>query len=87
MIKKDSVIRYFLVNIATAVLLNSIFPSQYIAGMNNLPYYTLIDSNTGHVIAENYPDHPWNPASLTKLMTAYVIFSFLEGKKSLWKHP
>ncbi|ACT56908.1 D-alanyl-D-alanine carboxypeptidase family protein [Candidatus Liberibacter asiaticus] len=78
--------RQFLVIIAMAMLSN-IFPFLSIAETNKLPYYTLLDTNTGHVIAENYPDHPWNPASLTKLMTAYVVFSFLKEKKAMLTTP
>lgn len=34
--------------------------------------YILIDANTGHVIMEQNPDEALPPASLTKIMTAYV---------------
>ncbi|MEG8098785.1 D-alanyl-D-alanine carboxypeptidase family protein [Candidatus Liberibacter brunswickensis] len=87
MIKEDSVVRYFLVKIAKVTLLSIIFPFLSIAETDNLPYYILLDSNTGHIIAENYPDNPWNPASLTKLMTAYVVFSLIEEKKTTLLNP
>ncbi|ONI59221.1 D-alanyl-D-alanine carboxypeptidase family protein [Candidatus Liberibacter solanacearum] len=86
MFRRDSIIGYFLIRI-TALILIGIYPFQAIAEENNLPYYTLLDSNTGHVIAENNPDKLWNPASLTKLMTAYVAFSFLEQKKITLETP
>ena len=39
--------------------------------------YLVIDSTTGHEIAALEPDNPVAPASLTKLMTAYVVFKTL----------
>lgn len=40
--------------------------------------YILIDHKTGDVIAESTPDEPLDPASLTKLMTAYTAFKSLQ---------
>lgn len=46
--------------------------------------YLLIDSRTGAELASLNPDAPLAPASLTKLMTTYVVFSALaEGQLSL----
>jgi serine-type D-Ala-D-Ala carboxypeptidase (penicillin-binding protein 5/6) len=46
--------------------------------------YYLIDHNSGRVLAENHADDRVEPASLTKLMTAYVVFSALkEGRLKL----
>ncbi len=39
--------------------------------------YLVIDATTGHQIAALEPDNPVAPASLTKLMTAYVVFKTL----------
>jgi serine-type D-Ala-D-Ala carboxypeptidase (penicillin-binding protein 5/6) len=39
--------------------------------------YILMDHQTGHVVAERNGDAPLEPASLTKLMTAYVVFGAL----------
>lgn len=39
--------------------------------------YLMIDGRTGQVLAENLPDERLAPASLTKLMTAYVVFQAL----------
>lgn len=36
--------------------------------------YVLMDAQTGAVIAAKAPDQPWPPASLTKLMTAYLTY-------------
>ncbi len=39
--------------------------------------YILMDFNSGKVLAEKNPDKPLPPASLTKLMTVYVVFKEL----------
>ncbi|MEL7310541.1 MAG: D-alanyl-D-alanine carboxypeptidase family protein [Pseudomonadota bacterium] len=41
--------------------------------------YILIDATTGYPVAASAPDLPVEPASLTKLMTAYVVFQALEA--------
>lgn len=41
--------------------------------------YIVIDAETGEVLAENEPHHRWYPASLTKLMTAYVTFRAIKA--------
>jgi D-alanyl-D-alanine carboxypeptidase len=44
----------------------------------------LIDSRTGEILYEKNGGKPWHPASLTKLMTAYVAFAAVqEGRVSL----
>lgn len=46
--------------------------------------YLMIDSRTGQALAEHQPDERLAPASLTKLMTAYVVFRALaEGQVTL----
>ena len=40
--------------------------------------YILIDHATGDIIADSNPDEILEPASLTKLMTAYAVFKALE---------
>jgi D-alanyl-D-alanine carboxypeptidase (penicillin-binding protein 5/6) len=43
--------------------------------------YFLVDHNSGRVLAQSHADERAEPASLTKLMTAYVIFQALaEGR-------
>jgi D-alanyl-D-alanine carboxypeptidase (penicillin-binding protein 5/6) len=60
--------------------------------------YLLLDVTSGQVLAARTPDEPVEPASLTKLMTAYLVFDALKsGKLSLtqtlpvseraWKMP
>lgn len=43
--------------------------------------YLMIDATTGHELATLEPDKPVAPASLTKLMTAYVVFSALRQEQ------
>ncbi|WP_127995597.1 D-alanyl-D-alanine carboxypeptidase family protein [Piscinibacter defluvii] len=43
--------------------------------------YILLDLTSNQVLAEREADAPADPASLTKLMTAYVVFSALKDKK------
>ena len=39
--------------------------------------YLLVDMNAGQVLAERGADTPADPTSLTKLMTAYLVFEAL----------
>ena len=43
--------------------------------------YLLVDMNAGQVLAERGADTPVDPASLTKLMTAYLVFEALKEHK------
>lgn len=43
--------------------------------------YLLLDVTTGQTLAEREADTPADPASLTKLMTAYVVFNALREHK------
>ncbi|GIX22957.1 MULTISPECIES: D-alanyl-D-alanine carboxypeptidase family protein [Caldimonas] len=43
--------------------------------------YVLLDMNSNQVLAAREPDTPSDPASLTKLMTAYVVFSALRDER------
>lgn len=43
--------------------------------------YVLLDLTTHKTLAEREADTPLDPASLTKLMTAYVVFNALRDKK------
>lgn len=43
--------------------------------------YVLIDLNADQVLAEREADRQTDPASLTKLMTAYLVFSAIKDKK------
>jgi D-alanyl-D-alanine carboxypeptidase len=41
------------------------------------PAYILVDADSGAVLAEGRANQPWYPASVTKLMTAYLVFEAL----------
>jgi len=43
--------------------------------------YLVLDLTTGQTLAERNADAPSDPASLTKLMTAYLVFQALRDKK------
>ncbi len=57
-----------------------------VSELSNIPAPTLgakawmtLDANSGQVIAAQNPEEPVEPASLTKLMSAYVIFEALDS--------
>ncbi len=43
--------------------------------------YILVDFNSGHVLVESNPDMRVEPASITKVMTSYVVFAELANGK------
>ncbi len=45
----------------------------------------VIDSETELVLFAEEPDRPWYPASLTKLMTAYLTFEAVKSGKLMWQ--
>jgi len=49
--------------------------------------YILIDMTTGQTLAQREADAPTDPASLTKLMTAYLVFGALRDKKLTLGQP
>jgi D-alanyl-D-alanine carboxypeptidase (penicillin-binding protein 5/6) len=49
--------------------------------------YILLDVTTGQVLAERDADAPTDPASLTKLMTAYIVFGAIRDKKLALEQP
>ncbi len=74
--------------VSRIVLLFAFYLLTSIAYANGMPVpaapvigaksYLVIDSKTGHEIAALDPDAPLAPASLTKIMTTYVVFSALK---------
>jgi D-alanyl-D-alanine carboxypeptidase (penicillin-binding protein 5/6) len=49
--------------------------------------YILLDLTTGQTLAERDADTATDPASLTKLMTAYIVFGALRDKKLALEQP
>ena len=60
--------------ILLAILVLSLAPSAFAAGPT-----LLFDPATEEVISQDRAGEPWYPASITKLMTAYVIFQKLKS--------
>lgn len=82
--------RFWAVGLAAASLLSASFAARgQFSELTPLPpevraeSFILVDFETGEVIAEKNADRRFAPASLTKLMTAYLAFSALrEGRIS-----
>jgi D-alanyl-D-alanine carboxypeptidase len=49
--------------------------------------YVVVDAHTGEVLGEDRAGEPWYPASLTKLMTAYVVFKKLRAGQMMLDQP
>lgn len=58
-----------------------LFASAVLAAPAAAGPYVLIEADTGKVILEQEAGRPWHPASVTKLMTAYVAFQAIRGGK------
>jgi D-alanyl-D-alanine carboxypeptidase (penicillin-binding protein 5/6) len=83
------------VNLYLLALVTFVFNMSYLAAANAatpIPAppqvaaknYILVDFNSGHLLAEKDADAQVEPASITKLMTAYVIYRELDsGRMSL----
>jgi D-alanyl-D-alanine carboxypeptidase len=56
---------------------------RFLHGPDYQPPYAdiVVDDNSGQVLHEINPDSPRHPASLTKIMTLYVLFEQLQAKK------
>lgn len=65
-------LRVFAVVFAALMFTQS--PAQAVVGP-----VVVFDADTGEVLIEDRAGEPWSPASLTKLMTAYLVFEALEA--------
>lgn len=65
-----------LLAITFAALLSTLAPAGAALGP-----VLVFDAETGEVLIEERADEPWYPASLTKLMTAYLVFDALDAGK------
>jgi D-alanyl-D-alanine carboxypeptidase (penicillin-binding protein 5/6) len=68
----------FVVALAGAISVHAQAPQAPELAARN---YILMDLTSNQVLAEREADVPTDPASLTKLMTAYVVFTALREKK------
>jgi D-alanyl-D-alanine carboxypeptidase (penicillin-binding protein 5/6) len=71
--------------VSTAVLLLTAAPAGAadapVAPQINAKAYVLMDYNSGKILAESNPDTRLDPASLTKIMSSYVIGQSIKAKK------
>lgn len=70
MVNKAKLVAYMIV-----IICNLCFS---VAGRASSTPYILVDTVSGKVLASNHAFDKWYPASLTKLMTIYIVFNFLE---------
>lgn len=63
---------------SSAATVNAVLPQTPAVGINN---YLVIDVTSGQILAEKNADEPVEPASLTKLMAAYVVFDALKNNR------
>ena len=77
--KKNKAILTFLLLtfnlLATAQQLDAIPEPPQVAGSS----YILLDYHSGHILAADNPHQQVEPASITKMMTAYVVFSEIKS--------
>ena len=66
---------------ATVLSLSSAFAQSVPSPTINAKSWLLLDATSNQVLASNEPDMRIEPASLTKLMTAYVAFTAVQDKK------
>lgn len=72
------------VNVASAATPNSatpVNPALPLPPAIDAKAYLLLDLNSGQILAQNNADMQVDPASLTKLMTAYLVFDALQNKR------
>jgi D-alanyl-D-alanine carboxypeptidase (penicillin-binding protein 5/6) len=72
----------FIAALATSVMLMSAAVAQTLPAPNiAAKSWLLLDATSGQIIASQDPNARIEPASLTKIMTAYVTFGALRDKK------
>ena len=83
LIKKISTLFIVAISITSLNLQAAIFITPKQPSINAASY-AVLDYNSGAIIASNKPHEKRAPASLTKLMTAYVVFQLIQdGRASL----
>ena len=78
-----AIMRNLIYKILSVLIVSSIYSSAVAAPLIKLPEidaesYLLIDFNSNNILAKKNSDQQIEPASITKLMTAYVIYEELE---------
>ena len=80
-VRKSLLASVVLLGLLTSAVVNAQIrptPAPPIIGAKS---YLMIDHETGHVLASHEPDERLAPASLTKLMTTYVVFQALKRQQ------
>ncbi|MDY6407851.1 MAG: serine hydrolase, partial [Pseudomonadota bacterium] len=73
--------QYFITGLATGIILTAVSANAF---ETKAKYALLMDSDTGYVMLNKDADIAMPPASMSKLMTAYLIFEQLKlGKLTL----
>ena len=68
-------LRYIIFRLALVLFLAA---APGAADAASTPAYIVVDADSGKVLSHRSADHLWYPASITKVMTAYVIFRALQ---------
>jgi len=68
--------------VSLTALLAALGPAQAVLGPS-----LVFDADTGEVLIEERAGEPWYPASLTKLMTAFLVFGALEAGELTLDQP
>lgn len=71
----------FLLSVPLMALAAEVVPSQVPTPTLAAKAYVLRDAASGHLLASSNPDMPVEPASLTKVMTAYLTFEAVQQKR------
>lgn len=77
----------FCVMLASAVSAAEAIPASVPVPMLAAKAFVLRDVNTGSLLVANQPDMPVEPASLTKVMTAYLTFEAVKQKRLSLTQP
>ncbi len=74
--------------IAFALALGLAVPHQAAAQIGGSRYASIVvDAATGRVLSAENADEPRHPASLTKMMTAYMVFEAVRNRRVSWSTP
>lgn len=78
--------RFGIAGVALAVAINALVVPAH-AAVNGKHAVLIVDANTGRVISQSSADDLRYPASLTKLMTLYIVFELIEQGRLSYRTP
>jgi D-alanyl-D-alanine carboxypeptidase len=67
--------------VATSPLSEAFAKSRKSSRVPTVAASIVVDMKTGHILYSQDPDKPRSPASLTKIMTLYILFGYLKAGK------